>query len=241
MGVVTDYFVNLISRQVDTAGIVVWYDPDAHYQEVAQNLAIQDTIVALYQGSFFALRHEIEPLLEKLEPPRLVVYVPLNQAETDHALIEIEVAGVVMRPGQQPATRNTRLSLIARNALKTILPEDRLGKIEKQVEAGSLSLSELDALAEKGEGITKGVLSLIFRAENPQDIALSFLTDEFHDKNLCRKAHCPNWLRCFSSPLKSICQLAKPPTAIVRDWLAISSQLILLPGCWVNHLPRWQQ
>jgi len=32
------------------------------------------------------------------EPPRFVVYVPLAQGDTHHALIELEAAGVVMQP-----------------------------------------------------------------------------------------------------------------------------------------------
>src|SRR5438876_9224257 len=114
MGIVTDYLVNLIARQVDAAGVVVWYDPGECYKEVAKNLVLPNTTVAHYQGSFFALRREIDPLMGNLEPPRLVIYVPLNQEDTHHALIEVEVAGVVMKPGQQPPNRNTRPSLIAR-------------------------------------------------------------------------------------------------------------------------------
>ena len=63
----------------------------------------------------------------------------MDQAETDHALIELEAAGVVMQPGQQPPARNTRLSVVARNALKPILGDDQAAEIEKQVEAGKLS------------------------------------------------------------------------------------------------------
>jgi PglZ domain len=202
MGIVTDYLVTLVSRQVDAAGIVVWYDPDHYYGEVASNLALPNTTIALYRDSFFALRREIELLLEGLELPRLVVYVPLDPVETHNALIEVETAGVVMKPGQQPPIRNTRPSLIARNALKAILLEDRLGKIEKQVEGVNLSLAELDALAEKGEGITKGMLSLIFRAENPQEIALSFLTDEHHDKELVQKGALPELTSLLQQPFE---------------------------------------
>ncbi len=56
--------------------------------------------------------NEIDPLLNDLQPPRLVVYVPVDQARTDHALIELEAAGVVMQPGQQPPAQNTRLSIV---------------------------------------------------------------------------------------------------------------------------------
>ena len=121
--------------------VVVWYDPDRHYTPVAQGLTISNTTVVQYEGSFFALRHQVEPLLERLDPPRLMVYVPLDQADAHHALVELETAGVVMKPGQQPPTRNTRLSLIARNALAPILGREKVMEIERQVEAGQLSLA----------------------------------------------------------------------------------------------------
>ncbi len=187
MGIVTDYLVNLIAKQVDSARIVVWYDPDAQYKEVAKKLVLPDTTIARYEGSFFALRYEIEPMMGNLEPPRLVIYVPLSQEDTHHALIEAEVAGVLMKPGQQPPARNTRLALLARHALKAVLAEERLATIEKQVEAGSLSLADLDKLAEKGAGVTKGVLSLIFGTGDPQEVALKFLAGDQYDGELAQK------------------------------------------------------
>ena len=51
----------------------------------------------------------------------------MEQARTDHALIELEAAGVVMQPSQQPPARNPRLSLVARNALKPILGDEKYG------------------------------------------------------------------------------------------------------------------
>ena len=82
----------------------------------------------------------------------LIVYVTLDQANTDHALVELEAAGVVMQPGQQPPNRNTRLAVVARNALKSILGEETAAQVEKNVDAGKLSLAELNALADQGEG-----------------------------------------------------------------------------------------
>src|SRR5260221_1678832 len=183
MGIVTDYLVTLVSRQVDAAGIVVWYDPDHYYGEVASNLALPNTTIALYRDSFFALRREIELLLEGLELPRLVVYVPLDPVETHNALIEVETAGVVMKPGQQPPIRNTRPSLIARNALKSVLPEKHLASIEKQVEAGKdkLSPAEMDKLAERGEEGVQSILSLILGTGYPQEGTQGFLAGVQHD------------------------------------------------------------
>jgi len=58
------------------------------------------------------------------------VYVPIAQTETDSALIELDCAGATMQPGQQPPVRNTRLAVVARNALKPILGEDQAAEIE---------------------------------------------------------------------------------------------------------------
>jgi len=94
MGLVTDYLRNTIIKQVADHGVVVWYDPDQHYPAVAETLNISNTVVTRYKGSFFALRHQVESLLESSNPPRLVVYVPLDQADTHNALVELETAGV---------------------------------------------------------------------------------------------------------------------------------------------------
>jgi hypothetical protein len=187
MGRVTEALQGLIQRQVDDHGIVVWYDPERHYEEVAHYLALPETRVVFYGGSFFALRRQVEPLIDGFEPPRLVVYVPLDQSNTHRALVELESLGVVMRPGQQPAIRNTRLALVARNALKPILGESSAVSIEKQVEAGQLTLSELDQLAEKGEGISKGTLSIIFGNDNAREVGHSFLSSTQRDEAILQK------------------------------------------------------
>jgi hypothetical protein len=187
MGIVTDYIRNLIIKQVDEYGLVLWYDPERHYASVVDDLSLPGTSVARYTDSFFALRHEIEPLMRNGKPPRLVIYVPLEPEQTHHALIEAEIAGVVMKPGQQPPSRNTRLSIAARNALKPVFGEATAATIEKQVETGMLTLADLDGLGNKAEGISKGVVSVIFGTSNPQEIALAFLSSAARDPEIEKK------------------------------------------------------
>lgn len=187
MGIVSDYITAVIQKQVDEHGLVLWFDPEKRYISVAQSLSIPRATVARYDGSFFALRREIEPLMGGESPPRLVVYVPLDKAETHNALVEAEVAGVVVMPGQQPPTRNTRLSIIARNALKPAFGDETAASIEKQVEDGKIDLAGLDELAKHGEGITKGVVTLIFGTSSAQDVALKFLASDRHDSEVVNK------------------------------------------------------
>jgi hypothetical protein len=187
MGVVTDSLVQMIAKQVDDNGLVVWYDPEQAYHTVAAALSLPNTTVACYEGSFFKLRKQIDHLLNDTQPPRLIVYVPIERTETDSALIELDCAGVIMQPRQQPPACNTRLSVVARNALKPILGEDQVAEIEKQVESGKLSLADLDSLAEKGKDISAGVLTLIFGSANPQEVALAFLHSDQYDDEIGKK------------------------------------------------------
>lgn len=188
MAVVTEYLTQLIAKQVEDKGLVVWYDPEQAYGSIAETLTLPNTTVARYEGSFFQLRQDIDHLMNDRQPPRLVVYVPLPREKTHAALIELDAAGVVMQPRQQPPACNTRLSAVARNALKPILSEEQLGEIERQVEAGKLSLADLNALADKGKDLATGVLTLIFGTATPQEVALAFLHSDQHDQEIVKKA-----------------------------------------------------
>ena len=96
--IITDHLVGLISKQVDDYGLVVWYDPEAIYAQAVEKVDFPDTTVLRYEGSFVDLRWRIDQrkLMDGVEPPRMVVYVPLAQDQTHHALIELEAAGVVV-------------------------------------------------------------------------------------------------------------------------------------------------
>ena len=187
-GIVSTHLWQLIAKQVEERSLVVWYDPGAAYRAVAERLEIPGTTIARYDGSFLKLRREIDLLLNGMEPPRLVVYIPLDQTETYHALIEIEEAGLVMRPGQQPAKCNTKLALVARNALKNVIGDANAAEVEKQVDAGKLTLADVDGLGTDVEGMTKGVISVIFRTGNYQEIALAFLASDRLDAEIEKKS-----------------------------------------------------
>ncbi len=187
--IVTDHVVSLIAKQVDDHGLVVWYDPEGIYAQAVETVDLPDTTVLRYEGSFVDLRWQIDQknLMDGEEPPRLVIYVPMAQDQTNHALIELETAGVVMKPGQQPPARNTRLAVVARNALRGVLGEETAVDAEKQSEAGKLTLADLNALADKGGEISKGVLALVFGTGNPQEVALAFLDGDRYDEEIGKK------------------------------------------------------
>lgn len=177
MGIVTEHLISVVSKHVTDHGIVVWYDPERHYSNFAESLELPGTHIARFRDSFFELRHEIETLLSGAEVGRLVVYVPLDQAQTHDALIEAGAAGAVVR---------LPLAILAREALRAFVGVKNAAALEKEVEAGKLSLEDLDRL-ELGEGITKGVVAVILGSGNVQDIALRFLSGEQYDAEITNK------------------------------------------------------
>jgi len=188
MAVVTDYLFQLIAKQVADFQMVVWYDPERAYGDAAATLNTPNTTIARYDGSFLKLRHEIDQLLNGEQPPRLVVYVPEDRTKTNHALIELEAAGIIMQPGQQPPNRNTRLAIVARNALKAVLGDENAAEVEKQAEAGKLTLSDLNSLADKGKDLSTGVLTLVYGTANPQEVGLAFLGSDRLDEGIEKKS-----------------------------------------------------
>ncbi|MBI4586090.1 MAG: PglZ domain-containing protein [Planctomycetes bacterium] len=186
MGAVSESLKKLIADQIDKKCLVVWYDPEKHYTSFAPSLALAETHLACYHGSFYALRHEVSRLLEGTEPPRLLVYVPLERESAGNALVELEAAGVVLRPGEQPWERNTKLSILARRAAEPILGAAQARKLEKEVEEGKFILEELDEHLKSGAQ-AQGALELIFQTTSPENIALQFLTQREVDEKLLQK------------------------------------------------------
>ncbi|MBI3732784.1 MAG: PglZ domain-containing protein [Chloroflexi bacterium] len=188
MGLVTDKLFELIRTQVEAHRTVVWFDPEGAYLAAVSSMAsLSGAPLFVYrkERGFVALRRDMETLwnAQSGESPRMVIYVPLAQADTHHALVEFALVGVVMQPGQQPPECNTRLAAVARVALEPLLPAAVVAKIVAEVEAGSLSLADLDTRAEQNAG-DAGVLAIIFNSGNVQEISLRFLSEPELDETI---------------------------------------------------------
>lgn len=193
MSLVTQTLLDLLREQIKAHGTVVWYDPEKAYLDLAKALApadLADGSIQRYEPArgFVWLRRQIEQIWGRASaPPKLVIYVPLAQAATGHALVEYEAGGVVMAAGQHPPQCNTALAAVARRALAGIRPPAALEQIVAEVAAGKWSLAELDKEAERGLEAQAGVLKLVFETGNPAQIALRFLADPAIDARIAEK------------------------------------------------------
>lgn len=185
MDKIIDYLQELITKQVKDFGIVVWYDPEKHYQGIVKTLNTGARLFN-FNDSFFELKYQLEPMLDGITPPKMLVYVAKERSETDNALIEIEKAGCVLEPGHPSINQNTRLEVVARAVLKPIMP-DAAETICKQIASGSLTYDDVEGIAEHGAEIGSGTVKLIFGSIDPVEIAYLFLTKPEIDDNIVKK------------------------------------------------------
>lgn len=151
-----------LSRKVSQRGVVVWQDTDGEYLDVAESLCPSGTRFAAYDGSWYALRRDVESLLAAESPPKLVVYAA-GAPPSDDPLEEIRAAGVRFA---------LRLNTLVRNALKGQVSERRLGEIGHQAR----TLVEAEA-AIAGEAGDVRLISIL-EASDARTMVLRILTGE---------------------------------------------------------------
>ena len=198
-GAVTQHLIDLITKQVADHGIVVWYDPENAYPSVFEQLQRHSTdhgpLTFRFNGSFFELRAELEPLLEFIAhdggwlaeadaPARAIVYVPLARGDANHALVEAEAAGTVVEPGGNVWQRNSRLRVVAERVFRQLAP-DRAEAIGKEIDEGRRSLAELDWLADQTGDL--GALKLIYGTTTPAEAVPAFCSSDELDQELADK------------------------------------------------------
>jgi hypothetical protein len=197
MGKLSDRIRELIARQVKRRGIVVWYDPERAYAKLVESFDLPQSSVVRYTDGFFRLRHALEQHLEFVTaegkprddcgvPPNVVVYVPLDRAESSDALVEAETAGVVVEPGADTPECNSRLRLQAEAFFRVVAPE-KAAHLARQVDEGLLTLEDLDRIAEEVGSIASGALKLVFGAASPLELIIAFASSEAQDDKLIEK------------------------------------------------------
>jgi len=184
---VSDALRQLLLGRLSKSSVLVWYDPEHSYEQQLQTLVPQNTKVIFYSDSFIRTRHEAEPWLvyEKNNlAQNLIVYVPIERSKTQSALIELESFGIVLEPGANSASNNTRLKVIAERVFKKVAPA-KVAEISAQIDAGKLSLEELDRLCEQTAYL--GAIPLIFNTASPESVLLMFISSPVFDEKIEEK------------------------------------------------------
>ena len=162
-----DHLAAELAKKVSQRGIVVWQDTDHEYADVAATLCPPDARFAQYDGSWYAMRRDVESMLGGDSPPKLVVYAS-GRSLVDDPLEEIRAAGVRFA---------MRLSTLVKNSLTGQLSEERLAAIGRQAR----TLAEAEAAV--GSGGDAGDVRLIatLGTSDVRTMALRILTGEHAD------------------------------------------------------------
>lgn len=224
MGAIRQAIQDLVAGFVRDHGLVVWFDPERHYENLMDELNAGQERTAKFRGSFYELRHEVEPYIRGLEPPRLVIYVPVEWEKAREPLAELLVLGECLRPGA-PGNRNTRLAVIARKALKGRVPDARLEDLDRQIAQGGLTLDELEQLAEEGVGgPLPTTLAVVFGTGLVEEAALEFLGSKDRDRELEERNGLDEWRQT----LHQAYQLAVEPGSSTEELRLALARMALL-------------
>src|ERR1019366_3862859 len=131
MGVITEAVEKLVSEFVREQGLVLWFDPERHYESVARRLNAGQERALVFDGSFYKLRLDAEPFVRGFDVPKLLVYLPVAWEDAKEPLAAMLALGVDLRPGVS-GSRNTRLAVVARKALKGRVSDARLEDLDRQ-------------------------------------------------------------------------------------------------------------
>ncbi len=156
-----------LAKKVSQKGVVIWQDNEREYTDVASSLCPPDARFVAYEGSWYALRREVEPFLAGDNPPKLVIYAPARAPQED-PLEELRAAG---------GTYVRRLATLAKDALKGQLSEQRLVEIGNRAR----TLAEAEAAVAGDAGGDIRLIGLL-GASDTRTMALRVLTSERDDE-----------------------------------------------------------
>ena len=202
-----------ISEQLDKAlrqdRVVVFYDARAEFEpfigeleEVGDALddlprvTIGDTLthLARFEGSFFALKARIEPLVAVDKPDPVLVYIPgLARDRTESVLMEVEQAGQVY--GDAPGHA---LKSVARRLLRQSYTD---GDIDEMLRPESLSYQDVARFLGQGDAGSGSLLKLVLSGSTSEALIVDWIVSEDKDTELAAKLAEPELFRLIQARL----------------------------------------
>ena len=118
-----DYVADQLAGRLVERRIVVWYDPRSEFESFIGELNVGNDVsaptptvasgvevaVARFDGSMYALRALVEPLVAGDDPEPLLIYLAGVERDLESPLMELETGGSRWEP---------QLRQLARNALR---------------------------------------------------------------------------------------------------------------------------
>ena len=188
-----DYLCQQLDDMLKKRVVVVFYDPrrefepffDRELQETGTGydglprMFVKERLafVARHEGSFFALRNAVEPIVDLDKPEPLIVYLPgIDRDRQTSVLMELEKSGTAYEP---------QLKRLALNVLRKCFTD---GQIDEMLRPASVGYDDIVSFLHQGkEGRSASVLRTIFDGAQSEALIARWLADEDKDATIVEK------------------------------------------------------
>jgi hypothetical protein len=187
------FLANRLLEKLRERRVVVLFDPREEFgpfvtrelPEVAvepgglRRVRIKDTEVflAIYEGSFFGVRAQVEPIVAQDRPPLLLVYLPGVNHHPASVLMELEKAGDTYEP---------QLRQLARLVLLSQGFED--SQIDEMLRPAHLTYDDVVSyLRQRKEWEVPSLLRTIYGGAHGEQLLVQWLVDEGRDGAIAEK------------------------------------------------------
>jgi hypothetical protein len=183
---IKNYIEQLIKKQVEKHGIVVWYDPDGCYKSMINEINWSNIPLIKYEGSYYDVRFKAEQYFDGITRNKILIYLNTKRDINNFPLIELEKAGCVIEP-YGPVERNINLTVVVKEAFSEKISEELIRNICEKIEDKTISIDEIEKIVESAKSIDTAALSIVFNTNEPQSIILNFLANQSLDKSIQEK------------------------------------------------------
>ncbi|MFM9960654.1 MAG: PglZ domain-containing protein [Planctomycetaceae bacterium] len=200
-----EYIARQLSEHLTKQRIVVFYDPRNEFTsfigelEAGENatggkVSVGNVSAALtcYEGSFFAIRAKVEPIVAQDQPEPLLIYIPgIERDRKGSVLMELELAGTCYEP---------QLKRLARHVLTKRYTD---GVIDEMLAPEKVTYSDILSFMDQGTtGGTASLLKVIFSsARNNAEVIAAWLTSPDSDQVIQTKEALPELLKLLEHRL----------------------------------------
>ncbi len=179
------YIHELLEKELKESRVVVWYDPNREFATFVEglpsdgeeaglkqvNIGTLKTRLAVFVGSYFALRMGLEPLVAVNRPQPILIYLPgQNRDLQGSVLMELEKAGTTWEP---------QMKRLARNVMR---PKFSDGVIDEMLAPVNLTFSDIIGLLEQSGGEKSSLLNLVFDTQDNVATIARWMADQETDK-----------------------------------------------------------
>lgn len=184
-----EYLRKRLAERVKQRRVVVWYDSRGDFIPFVEDLGVPQpgeptALPALcpvvldgatvdfvrYDGSYFALRAAVEPLVQGDTPACLVVYLPgVERDPKGSVLMELELGGDLYQP---------RLKSLARSVLREKYGDARTDELLASDHIGYRMIERLLAEEDSGPG---AILRVLLGSQSADGILCRWLAQDAHD------------------------------------------------------------